>query len=78
MLISKPIFTQIGTTMPAEPKRIYLIFQTVIGVEGLLCLLAANDLRGSPGNKTQMRVEKGEDVKQSADQSSPDSKKVGN
>ena len=46
-------------------------------MECVLCLLSVKDL-GVPGNNKQMMVEKGEDVKQSADQSSPDSKKVCN
>jgi hypothetical protein len=36
------------------------------------------DLSGRPGDEMTMRDEKGEDVKQSADQSSPNSKKVCN
>jgi hypothetical protein len=46
-------------------------------MECVLCLLSVKDL-GVPGNNIQMMVEKGEDVKQSADQSSPGSKKVCN
>jgi hypothetical protein len=47
MLISKPIFIQIETTIPAEPKPICFIFQMFICDEGVLCLLGMNDLRGA-------------------------------
>jgi len=77
MLISKPIFTQIKTTIPAESKRICFIFKVDICDGDVLCLMGVKDI-GALGNKTSMMVEKGEDVKLSADQSSPDSKKVGN
>ena len=46
------------------------IFQIVTCGGGVLCFLGEQRLKGD-GNNIQMMVEKGEDIKQSADQSSP-------